>query len=381
MAVGLHVRPQRAGHHGQHDVVDRAAQPRLDRLELGEVAVGPREAPVRADLDVVRARRRALQARAQHRAEAVGGAPELLGRSSRGARARRPRPAAASSGALARSASASAISVAALGSGRGNHGGGGSGGGAGSAAASNSTVAMSTPETPSTRQWCVFVIIAKRPPSTLVDQPDLPQRLAAVQPLGEHAPGQVAQLLEAGGLGQRGVAHVVAGVEVRVVDPHRPRLGERRERELLAVARHEVQARVELLDELVVAGRLALEQQARADVHVRAGVLEREEGGVEAGEAVGVRPSPDCRLSDPSTASNANLQQLVYSCRASWTSPTRHLRPRLRAARARASTAPRCGSSATPRRRRTWCRTSSCASGGAPGRSTPAAASSAPTCA
>jgi hypothetical protein len=82
------------------------------------------------------------------------------------------------------------------------------------------------------------------------------------------------QLLEAGRLRQRGVAHVVAGVEVRVVDPHRPRLGERRERELLAVARHEVHARVELLDELDVAGRRALEQQARADVHVCAGVLQ-----------------------------------------------------------------------------------------------------------
>ena len=117
-------------------------------------------------------------------------------------------------------------------------------------------------------------------------EPDLPQRLRAVQALGEHAAGEVAQLLEAGRLGQRGMAHVVAGVEVRIVDPHRARLRERRERELLAVARDEVQARPELGHEVVVAGRLALEEHAGADVHVGARVLEREEGGVEAAEAI-----------------------------------------------------------------------------------------------
>ena len=45
---------------------------------------------------------------------------------------------------------------------------------------------------------------------------------------------------------------------------------------------------LELRDEVVVVGRLALEEQAGADVHVGARVLEREEGGVEAGEAIGV---------------------------------------------------------------------------------------------
>ena len=53
-----------------------------------------------------------------------------------------------------------------------------------------------------------------------VDEPDLPQRLVAVELLGEHAAGERAQLVLARGRGQRRVAHVVADVEVRVVDPH-----------------------------------------------------------------------------------------------------------------------------------------------------------------
>ena len=260
-------------------------------------------------VDVVRARRRALQARAQHRAEAVGGLAELPGASSRGARARRPRPARVERrarplgqrvGDQRRRRSARAAGTTA---------GGGSGGGSGSAS-SVEQHGRDVDARDAVDQAVVRLRDHREAPALdAVDEPDLPQRLAAVQPLGEHAPGQVAQLLEAGGLGQRGVAHVVAGVEVRVVDPHRPRLGERRERELLPVARHEVHARVELLDELVVAGRLALEQQARADVHVGAGVLEREEGGVEAGEAIGVRhrpivayPTLQQRRTKPSTA-------------------------------------------------------------------------------
>ena len=53
-----------------------------------------------------------------------------------------------------------------------------------------------------------------------LDQPHLPQRLGAVELLGEDARGQVLQLLLAARRGQRGVAHVVLEVEARVVDPH-----------------------------------------------------------------------------------------------------------------------------------------------------------------
>ena len=50
-------------------------------------------------------------------------------------------------------------------------------------------------------------------------QPDLPQRLGAVQALGEDPPGQPAQLVLRARRGQRRVAHVVVDVEARVVDP------------------------------------------------------------------------------------------------------------------------------------------------------------------
>ena len=43
-----------------------------------------------------------------------------------------------------------------------------------------------------------------------LDQPQLPQRLRAVELLGEEARGEVAELLLAAGRGKRGVAHVVA---------------------------------------------------------------------------------------------------------------------------------------------------------------------------
>jgi hypothetical protein len=77
-------------------------------------------------------------------------------------------------------------------------------------------------------------------PGQTLDQPDLPQRLRAVEALGEDATGEQAQLLEPAGVRQRGVADVVLDVEVRVVDPERTPGLERREGQLLAVARHQV---------------------------------------------------------------------------------------------------------------------------------------------
>ena len=88
------------------------------------------------------------------------------------------------------------------------------------------------------------------------------------------------------------MADVVARVEVRVVDPHGPALHERREGQLLAVARHEREAALELRDEVLVGRCRALEEQDRSDVHVRASLLEREERGVEAAQPVGVRHAP-----------------------------------------------------------------------------------------
>ena len=55
-----------------------------------------------------------------------------------------------------------------------------------------------------------------------LDDPDLPERLRAVQLLCHDAPDQLAQLALAPRGGERGVAQVVLDVEVRVVHPHGP---------------------------------------------------------------------------------------------------------------------------------------------------------------
>ena len=90
------------------------------------------------------------------------------------------------------------------------------------------------------------------------------------------------------GRGQRGLAHVVLEVEARVVDPDRPAGLERREAQPLAVARHEVQAPADDVEEVAERRRRALEDRQRADVHVRRGALLREERRVDRGQPVEV---------------------------------------------------------------------------------------------
>ena len=102
-------------------------------------------------------------------------------------------------------------------------------------------------------------------------EPQLPQRLRAVEPLRVDAGGERAQLVLGAGLRQRGVAQVVLEVEARVVDPHRSPGLDRRERELLAVAGDEVQPPAHVVGEVVERRRRALEDHDGADVHV--GVL------------------------------------------------------------------------------------------------------------
>ena len=82
---------------------------------------------------------------------------------------------------------------------------------------------------------------------------------------------------------------MVLEVHPRVVDPHRLARLEWRERELLPEARHQVQARSDVLHELVVAGRRAFEDQDGADVHVRAVILLGQEAGVGGAESIEVR--------------------------------------------------------------------------------------------
>ena len=61
-----------------------------------------------------------------------------------------------------------------------------------------------------------------------------------------------------------------------------------RERQLLPVAGHQREPALDLGDEVLVIRRLAFEQQHRADVHVRAAVLQGEERGVKPAEAIQV---------------------------------------------------------------------------------------------
>jgi hypothetical protein len=121
-----------------------------------------------------------------------------------------------------------------------------------------------------------------------LDQPQFPQRAVAIERLGEDPAAQPLELGVAAWLGQRGVAHMVGEVEVRVVDPHRAALAERHEREPLAVSRHQMKPPIQQLEQLVVGGRLTLEHGARRDVHVGAVALEVQERAVEAREPVGV---------------------------------------------------------------------------------------------
>jgi hypothetical protein len=80
---------------------------------------------------------------------------------------------------------------------------------------------------------------------------------------------------------------VEGDVEVRIVDPGRPSLGQRDEREPLAIAGNEVQTRDDLPHELVVGGRRAFADDRAGNVHVRGPMLEVQERRVEPGEAVG----------------------------------------------------------------------------------------------
>ncbi len=117
-------------------------------------------------------------------------------------------------------------------------------------------------------------------------QPQLPQRLLAVELLGEDPTTQRLEL----GLGprarQRGVADMELGLEVRIVDPPGAPLVEGHEGEPLAVARDEMQPPRELLHELVVGRSCALEDHAGRHVHVGGVVLQVQEGGIEAAEAI-----------------------------------------------------------------------------------------------
>ena len=121
-----------------------------------------------------------------------------------------------------------------------------------------------------------------------VHEPRLPERLGAVEALGEDPPRERAELLDRPRRGQGGLAHVVGEVEERVVDPEGPPEAVGREGELLAVARRQVQPPANVLEQRVVGRGGAVEGEDGAHVHVGGLVLLGEEGGVERAELVAV---------------------------------------------------------------------------------------------
>ena len=114
-----------------------------------------------------------------------------------------------------------------------------------------------------------------------LDDVHLPQRFGAVQLLGEDPRGEPQQRVQVARLRQRGMADVVGEVELRVVDPQRKPGLERRVDHALPVARHQVQSRPHVCHELVVVRRRPVEQHDAADVHVRRRALLGEEPGVD----------------------------------------------------------------------------------------------------
>ena len=149
-------------------------------------------------------------------------------------------------------------------------------------------MAMSTPETPSTSAWWVLESSAKRPsasPSTSHSSHNARERSSGWE---KTRPARRLEFVVATRTRQRGVAYMEAGLEVRVVDPHRSALIERHEGQALAVARHEVQARIDLLEQVFVARRRPLEHHAAGHVHVGGVALEMQERAVQTGEAIAV---------------------------------------------------------------------------------------------
>ena len=188
------------------------------------------------------------------------------------------------------------------------------------------------------------------------------------------------------GRGQRGVAQVVAGVEVRVVDPHRPALAERGDGELLAVARARGAAAARAGHELVVRRRVALEHQHGGDVHVRAAALEVRKEASRPVRPVGVGHAPDSRRFGGRLHTLNNVYNVANTVdegerirHGHRPQRPRRLRARLRRARARRLRAA-YRVLGNPAQAQDVVQDVFLRSGGARGSSTRAAASSAPTC-
>ncbi len=278
------VAAQRPGHDGHHHVVDRATQPVLDRLEVLQRGAHPGEPPMGADRAVVGARRGGPdpcpgQRPGGHGAVSHPGSDPARGPQDcpggarhlprRGALDQRLAEQLRRGGEGARQPAPARV---------------GGGRGVGRAVEQNRhQVHAGDP----VHQRVVG--LGQQDEAAVLQalgQPQLPQRLVAVQRLREDPPCQGAQLLLGARRGQRGRAHVVLEVEVRVVDPLRAPLPQRDGRQPLAVAGDQVQPPLDLGHQLLVAGRVALEQHHRGHVHVSRRVLEVEEGRIQSAQAV-----------------------------------------------------------------------------------------------
>ena len=180
-------RAQRARGHRQHDVVDRAAEGVLDDLEVVEVRVHPAVAPVRADRRVERHVGRRVQQLPGDLADALRGLRRVRGRLARmlrGPQQRAGRPAAAP---WRRPRPRARAAAASLGSGCGSHGRTGGVSPTGTGFASNRTVARSTPEIAVDERVVRLADQREAVALEALHEPHLPQRLGAVELLGEDA--------------------------------------------------------------------------------------------------------------------------------------------------------------------------------------------------
>jgi hypothetical protein len=283
IAVSAQVAAERAGDDGEDDVVHGPAGTVLDPLQLVEVGAHGGEAPVGPDLDVER-RGGSAEARARERARGLEPVDHGVRDLARGAQERLR-----SAGDLRRRRCAldqdlaEHLGVRRFGARRPGRG-----------LRQRLGIRAGVVEDRGyvnprdTVDEAVVALAHDREPPALdpVDQPQLPERLRAIQALGEDPRGERSQLLLGARLRQGGVAEVVGEVELRVVDPAGATLGERDEAQLLAEPGHQVKPRRDVVAELVVAGRRTLEQRRRGDVHVRRPALQVQERGVEARQPV-----------------------------------------------------------------------------------------------
>ena len=278
---------QRAADHGQDDVVDGAAERVLDLLEVLEPVAHDAVAAVRADLDVQRRRRCRVQPRPGDLAEALGRLAERAQRrlrvahdahrGRRGARRGPRQPDRAAGDQLG--ARRLVLGLPRL-------------VGVRDLRRDGREVEHHGRQVDAADAVDERVMgLADQREATVVepfDDPHLPQRLGAIQLLGHDPRDEAHQLLLGARRGQRGLADVVLEVEGGVVDPQRAAGLHRRLREPLAVARHEVQPRPDVVEHLLVARRRALADDQAADVHVRRGSLLRQERRVDCGQPIQV---------------------------------------------------------------------------------------------